>query len=343
MWANDICPRKARVYVANHGNSHFHLGPIQSVDGSKLPTATLAWASFPCQDLSLAGNIVGIHSARSGLVWEWLRVLDECATLPPVLVAENVVGLVSSHGGRNYLRLHDALVARNYVAGAVLLDANHWLPQSRPRVFVVAISRDYDIPNALRQSEPGWCHSDAIQAAAANCETGWVWWKLPKPFRRTARLSDILEWDAPFDAPERRDYLLSLIPLQHRKELYRMAINGCVAFPGYRRTRNGKQVLELRFDNIAGCLRTPEGGSSRQIVVLRDEQGHINTRLLTVKETARLMGAPASYSIPGSYNDGYQAMGDAVAVPVVRWLSRHLLKPLCLSAVRKDMYNVKAQ
>ena len=98
-------------------------------------------------------------------------------------------------------------------------------------------------------------------------------------------------------------------------------------FPAYKRTRKGRQVLELRFDGIAGCLRTPEGGSSRQILVIT-ENGDIRTRLLTVRETARLMGAPDDYKLPGSYNDGYKAMGDAVAVPVARFLAENLLAPI---------------
>jgi DNA (cytosine-5)-methyltransferase 1 len=62
--------------------------------------------------------------------------------------------------------------------------------------------------------------------------------------------------------------------------------------------------------------------------VLRKPDGKLATRLLTVKETARLMGAPGKYKIPGSYNDGYKAMGDAVAVPVARHLAAHLLLPI---------------
>ena len=58
------------------------------------------------------------------------------------------------------------------------------------------------------------------------------------------------------------------------------------------------------------------------------DQGKVRSRLMTVRECARLMGAPDTYEIPGSYNDGYRAMGDAVAVPVTRWLTRHLLAPL---------------
>jgi len=100
-----------------------------------------------------------------------------------------------------------------------------------------------------------------------------------------------------------------------------------MAFPGYKRTRNGRQVLELRFDETAGCLRTPGGGSSRQFLVIW-RNGRLNTRLFTVQETARLMGAEERYLIPGTYNDGYKAMGDGVVAPVVEHLAACLLKPL---------------
>ncbi|MGI5868544.1 MAG: DNA cytosine methyltransferase [Kiritimatiellia bacterium] len=342
VWANDICERKAKVYQANHGQAHFLTGPIQQVRGSDLPETVMSWASFPCQDLSLAGNMVGIKSARSGLVWEWLRVLDECDTLPPVLVAENVIGLISAHGGKNYLQLHNALRQRGYSVGAIILDAVDWVPQSRPRVFVIAFSTQFEIPARLQSSEPLWCHTDAIKNVAGKCQD-WVWWNLPKPYPRRKGLSDILEWGAPVDPPDKRDNLFAMIPPSHRKELFSVSKPGASVFPGYRRTRNGKQVLELRFDNVAGCLRTPEGGSSRQIVVIHDKNGMLNTRLLTVRETARLMGAPDSYHLPGSYNDGYKAMGDAVAVPVVKWLARHLLNPLCNIASKKELYCVQVQ
>jgi DNA (cytosine-5)-methyltransferase 1 len=114
VWANDICSKKAAVYVANHGAEHFHLGSIAEVRGINLPNASLAWASFPCQDLSLAGLTGGIHASRSGLVWEWLRIIDEMPSRPPVLVAENVAGLVSAANENHYCTRHQALTQRGY-------------------------------------------------------------------------------------------------------------------------------------------------------------------------------------------------------------------------------------
>ena len=322
-WANDICEKKAAVYTANHGKKNFHLGTISNVTGSNLPEAGLAWASFPCQDLSLAGLTAGIHGVRSGLVWEWLRIIDEMPNRTPLLVAENVTGLVSVDNGSHYRILHEALRSRGYTVGAVVLDAVRWVPQSRPRVFVIAIQNGTDIPPALLANGPNWLHPSSVVNAAKGLE-GWVWWNIPEPSPRRHNLADIIEWEARCDDLEDSHRNLRLIPKHHRVQFDRQEV---IVAPGYKRTRNHKQVLELRFDGVAGCLRTPKGGSSRQFLVIK-QGDRLTTRLLTVRETARLMGAPDTFKLPGSYNDGYKAMGDAVAIPVARYLARHLLSPL---------------
>ena len=135
VWANDISEQKAAVYEANFGSDHFVLDDIKNIGGTELPFAHLSWASFPCQDLSLAGSIGGIHASRSGLVWEWLRVLDEMEEQPKIITLENVVGLLSTNRGDNYRSLHMALIERGYRCGAIVLNASLFLPQSRPRVL----------------------------------------------------------------------------------------------------------------------------------------------------------------------------------------------------------------
>lgn len=328
-WANDICEKKAATYRANHPFEHFHLGDLTEVRGAQLPAATLSWASFPCQDLSLAGNLGGIGSSRSGMVWHWLRVMDEMAKRPPIVVAENVVGLVSAGEGKHYLALHAALRERRYRVGVVALDAVHWLPHSRPRVFIIGVKETIDIA-PFQAPNPLWCHSPAILRLAPSADD-FVWWSLPKPRVKRKGLEDLIDYEAPADDERQTQHNLALIPDGHRERMH-TAVNGhATVFPGYKRMRGGRQVLELRFDNIAGCLRTPEGGSSRQVLVIYRKH-RFETRLLTVRETARLMGAREKYRIVGTYNDGYKAMGDAVAVPAVRHLARHLLAPLAVGA-----------
>ena len=325
VWANDICERKGVVYRANHSPKVFHSTPIEEVKGWEVPNATLSWASFPCQDLSLAGNMDGIKSARSGLVWQWLRVMDEMGERPPIVVAENVVGLVSASGGAHYRSLHGALSKRGYRCGAVILDAALWAPQSRPRVFVVGVS---SVVNAegFEDKNPGWAQPASIQKAVHGLRNK-VWWRIPEPKSERPSLEELIDFTAPLDPPHVAQRNIGLIPKRHMEKLEIAISEGRRAFPGYRRTRDGKQTLELRFDGVAGCLRTPEGGSSRQLLVIHGENG-LGTRLLTMREAAALMGAGPDYKIPGSYNSGYKAMGDAVAVPAARHLAESLLAPL---------------
>ncbi len=316
IWANDISEQKAAVYEANLGCEHFELGDIKNVNGRDLPFAHLSWASFPCQDLSLAGSLGGIHASRSGLVWEWLRVLDEMAEMPRILALENVTGLLSTNGGNNYRVLHMALVERGYDCGAIVINASHFVPQSRPRVFAIAVLHGYEIPTYLTGNAPCWLHNKAASDLGRTLP-GWIWWQAEKPPRRCSTLKDIIEEESEFD----KDTVLRLIPVRHQAKLNE---HDTVYATGYRRTRHGEQQLELRFDGIAGCLRTPEGGSSKQYLVVK-RNNEIHARFLTVRETARLMGAPDSFILPGSYNDGYKAMGDAVAMPVAQFIGEKFL------------------
>ena len=100
----------------------------------------------------------------------------------------------------------------------------------------------------------------------------------------------------------------------------------------YKRTRkdeNGFKVqrAEIRFDDVAGCLRTPAGGSSRQLIMVVDG-AKVKSRLISSRETARLMGLPDEYELPENYNEAYHLTGDGVVVPVVRYLAAHIFEPI---------------
>jgi len=83
----------------------------------------------------------------------------------------------------------------------------------------------------------------------------------------------------------------------------------------------------VRFDDMAGCLRTPIGGSSRQLLLIVEGR-KVKSRLISVRETARLMGLPDEYQLPESYTDAYHLTGDGVVVPVVHHLARHIFEPI---------------
>lgn len=327
VWANDVSRRKQAVYEANLGSSAFVLDDIAHIKGADVPQAELSWASFPCQDLSLAGRMGGIRAARSGLVWEWLRIMHEMGDAAPAVVClENVTGLVSAAHGQDYRTLHHELADLGYRAGVIMLNADRFVPQSRPRVFVIATRGR--IPDALVADGPTWLQTPAIRRVAATIE-GFVWWSAPQPEPMTAEVADIVVPGIPYDRPQ----VVALVPDAHVRKFLD---SGREYATGYRRTRNHRQVLELRCDGIAGCLRTPGGGSSKQFLVHKRPDGGLEARLLTVREVARLMGAPDSWQLPGSENDGYAAMGDAVAVPVAAWVASNFLRPLAEAEEGED-------
>jgi DNA (cytosine-5)-methyltransferase 1 len=319
VWANDICPKKAAVYRANFVSDHFVLKDIKNISGAGLPYAHLSWASFPCQDLSLAGSMGGIDAERSGLVWEFIRILQEMPKRPGLLLLENVIGLLSADDGAHYKKLHSALVGLGYNCGAIVVDAVYFVPQSRPRVFVIAVKKGVAIPDELFDDGKNWLHNKA--AAKLGLELpDWIWWCAKKPVPRATTVKDILDFSLPCD----KDHILSIIPPAHWERLKNF---DDVVATGYRRTRHNKQCLELRFDGLAGCLRTPEGGSSKQFLVIK-KRNEIHARVVSSREVARLMGAPDSYILPDSYNDAYKAMGDAVAMPVASFICNSFLLKL---------------
>ena len=94
--------------------------------------------------------------------------------------------------------------------------------------------------------------------------------------------------------------------------------------------REGGQRTEVRFDGLAGCLRTPRGGSGKQIVVAIDA-GRLRMRWMSPREYARLQGAP-DFPLVGGRNQQLFGFGDAVCVPAIQWVDRQVLTPLYESA-----------
>ncbi len=344
LFANDVEPKKGASYVANWGAAHLTIENVAKLTTKHLPDrADLSWASFPCQDLSLAGDGAGLKGERSGTFWPFwslMQSLRKEGRAPKLVVLENVPGALSSHGGEDFAAIGAALAAEDYRFGAVLIDAVHFVPQSRPRLFIVAIQKHFRIPRELCLShfDPQWHPSHLVAAwhkLSQQSKEAWIWWRLPKPPRRRSVLSDLID-DEPensWHTPEQTQKLLSLMAPTHRRKV-REAMQAGVRKVGgiYKRMRedeDGERVqrAEVRFDDLSGCLRTPVGGSSRQSIILI-KNGKIRTRLLAPREAARLMGLPDSYILPENYNEAYHLAGDGVVVPVVRFLATNLLGAL---------------
>jgi DNA (cytosine-5)-methyltransferase 1 len=343
LFANDFDAGKAGTYRANWGSEDFRLADVWSLDSMDLPgRADLAWASSPCQDFSLAGARAGLAGGKSSAFWGFWRLiegLDDQARAPRVLVLENVGGLLSSNGGADIAAVCGALAARGYQFGALEVDARAFTPQSRPRVFVIAAKA----PAIGMAAGPGEFHTRGVRQAFDNLPDDlrrhWIWWRLPQPSSRNTRLADLLEPDdaVRWRSSAQTQALLAQLSAAHAEKWRRAtAGGGRVVAAVFRRIRreNGIKVqrAELRLDGLAGCLRTPGGGSSRQLLLIGDETG-VRSRLLTAREGARLMGLPDDYVLPVAQTAAMQVIGDGVAAPVVRFLAQCLIEPLLAAAV----------
>ena len=345
LFANDFDKKKAVTYRANWGDGELVVDDIRNIAPDELPgKADLIWGSFPCQDLSLAGGGAGLRGDRSGTFWPFITVIEGLVAegrAPRVIALENVIGTLTSHKGADFVAICDALHKLHYRFGAFVVDAAHFVPQSRPRLFVVAVNEDCS--EVCQGSEPQqpW-HTNALQRAYGllppKLAEKWIWWKLPKPSKRRIHFKDIIEeqpesveWHS---ARETRD-LLSMMSDINLAKVETAKLSGVRMVGGvYKRTRfhHGIKVqrAEIRFDDIAGCLRTPAGGSSRQLILTVDGN-KVRSRLISSRETARLMGLPERYKLPSGYNEAYHLTGDGVAVPVVRYIAKHLIEPVITS------------
>jgi DNA (cytosine-5)-methyltransferase 1 len=352
LFANDFDPIKARAYRDNwDGGAELVVQDVNSLTSKVLPgRPDLVWASFPCQDLSLAGKYAGLGSGadasqtRSGTFWPFWRLVKALSAEqrgPKVVVLENVAGILTANQGRDFAAIAAVFADSGYQFGAVVMDAKSFVPQSRPRVFFIGVQAGMHIDSALASAEPTpqW-HTEALRMAylrlSPQAQHHWKWWSMPEPRARRLRFADVIEASptavAWHTAQDTKKLLGQMSPLNLKK--VEQALRSGKRFVGgvYRRTRldsHGEkaQRAEVRFDDIAGCLRTPSGGSSRQLILVI-ESGKIRSRLLSPREAARLMGLPDSYQLPDNYNQAYFVCGDGVAAPVVGYLAEHLLNKL---------------
>lgn len=356
LFANDFDAMKAKAYRENWGSGDLVERDVNLVDSQKdLPgVPDLAWASFPCQDLSLAGNSAGLGhrsaklQTRSGTFWPFWNLMRSLASegrAPKLIVLENVYGTLTSHSGKDFSAIASSLSGGGYRFGAMVIDARHFLPQSRPRLFIVAVRRDLEIPTHLVAKEPidPWhpkAMREAVNMLSGEARKKWLWWNLQMPSPRRNVFADLIEaqptgvdWHTTAETKRLLGMMseLNLAKVREAKRAGRPMVGGV-----YRRTRADEdgvktQRAEVRFDDVAGCLRTPGGGSSRQSILIVDGQ-KVRSRLISPREAARLMGLPDSYKLPESYNDAYHIAGDGVAVPVVRYLANQILEPILVAA-----------
>lgn len=258
-----------------------------------------------------------------------------------MVLLENVAGLLTSHKGEDFKNALLALNNLGYVVDAFIINAADFVPQSRVRLFVVGVQKGQEEASRVRE-QPSFYESAVRPKALAEFilghpEINWQIRSLSAPRKNVTALRDIVEelndanpawWNK-----ERAEYLRNQMSEKHLSVLDKMMRKDDWSYGTvFRRVRNGKSMAELRNDGVAGCLRTPRGGSGRQILI-KAGKGSFHVRLLTPRECARLMGAD-DYNISVPLNQALFGFGDAVCVPVIEWIARHYLNPLISELMR---------
>jgi len=344
-FANDFDFKKSEIYKLNWGADALKVGDVSKLEIDGLPgIADLAWASFPCQDLSLAGGGAGLRGDRSGTFWPFWQLMKELRAdgrAPRAIVLENVCGTLTSHDGKDFAAIATALAKENYRFGALVIDAALFVPHSRPRLFVIGLREDVEIPIELTSPLPSFLwHTRSLCAAQQKLpkevRDNWIWWNLTTPSKRTSVFADLIE-ETPtgvtWHSDDETERLLAMMSDINMDKVEAAQKTGKLMIGAiYKRTRfddddEKVQRAEIRFDDIAGCLRTPAGGSSRQLILVVHGK-KVRSRLISTRETARLMGLPDSYKLPSNYNEAYHLTGDGVVVPVVRHIASHILEPI---------------
>ncbi len=357
VYANDIDAKKQSMYVDHFGHAeHYHLEDVWQTDevtARLQQTPFLATASFPCTNMSLAGNMQGFNGAQSSAFFGFTQALRALPQPLPVVMLENVVGFLTAHGGADFRAALEHLAGMGYWMDAIVVDAKYFTPQSRPRLFVVGVHQHW-IEKLRQQKDGPWVFDSQEDAFAAGAwrqtledsgalrstrlkqamlqtplQTGWFTRPLSAPAPASATLHSVIDTDEGQDwwdeANTTRHY--QMLSDAHREQLEEYVAAGrTFASTAFRRMRQNQQRLEVRFDGLAGCLRTPRGGSARQIVVAAID-GKVRMRWMSAREYARLQGA-GDFRIACSERQALFGFGDAVCVPAIAWIDRNILTPL---------------
>lgn len=310
-----------RQILERHWPAVKRYADVRDCEVSNLEPVDLICGGFPCQDLSTAGRRAGLAGERSGLWFEFHRII--AALRPQWVVVENVCGLLSSNGGRDFATVLRGLVECGYGVAWRVLDAQYFgVAQRRRRVFVVGSLGDGRAAQVLfeRESLPrdtapsretGAAVATTINSGAnrsggtrppgmnvEEAETLQIAYCLPASSRGTGD-GHGNAWNS--------NYISKTLGSHHgRNDLD--SIGAYIAFDygaaGSEHTfihrKNGKaQMIARRPDAIAGPM---------------------GVRRLMPIECERLQGFPDCWTGGQSDSVRYRQLGNALCVPVAEWI-----------------------
>jgi DNA (cytosine-5)-methyltransferase 1 len=339
VFANDFSRKKFVMYqdFFPDANEHYRIDDIFKLNPAEIPNATLATCSFPCIDLSLAGNMNGlINGNHSSAFWGFINILKaQGDSAPPLVMVENVPGWLHSNKGKDFRVTVQALNNLGYFCDVFVLDALRFTPQSRLRVFLIGskLVTSPTSPDFILKRPKSLLSEQLRKSIDANRDLRWFYNELPEPPAiKKSGLAEIVERlhdsDKRWWSQDEVDRHLEMMDRAHRERVENLKSSNETSFRTfYRRRRKGMQRAEVRDDDLSGCLRTAVGGSGKQFLI-QVGKGHIKMRAMTPREYARLQGVPDSYEF---LTNGVQALtgfGDAVCVPAISWIAKNILNPL---------------
>lgn len=345
-FANDFSGKKYEMYADFFPDAaqHYVINDIFNLTLEDVPPATLATCSFPCIDLSLAGNMNGIDGNHSSAFWGFVRILQQQGTLsPPLILLENVPGWLYSNKGADFRVTVQAINKLGYTCDVFTLDARRFTPQSRLRVFLVGQkSENCANVNTILERPKALASDQLKKRVFANRDLCWRPFEIPQPppLKMTG-LAEIVEEMADDDGRWWSEYEtqrhIAMMAPSHYQRVMKMAQGKEFSYRTFfRRRRKEQQRAEVRHDDIAGCLRTAVGGSGKQFLI-KAGRGIIKMRTMTPREYARLQGVPDDYPINTQGVQALTGFGDAVCVPVITWIAQNVLNPLAEMLEQPDL------
>ena len=339
IFANDFSNKKFEMYwdFFPDANEHYKIDDIFELDPAEIPSATLATCSFPCIDLSLAGNMNGIiNGDHSSAFWGFINILKaQGDSAPPLVMVENVPGWLHSNKGKDFRVTVQALNNLGYFCDVFVLDALRFTPQSRLRVFLIGskLVTTPTSPDLILNRSKSLLSEQLRKSIDANRDLRWFYNELPEPpIIKKSGLAEVIEQlddlDKRWWSQDEVDRHLEMMAKVHRERVEKLRFSDKISFRTfYRRRRVDMQRAEVRDDDLSGCLRTAIGGSGKQFLI-QAGAGNIKMRAMTPREYARLQGVPDSYKISINGVQALTGFGDAVCVPAISWITKNILNPL---------------
>jgi DNA (cytosine-5)-methyltransferase 1 len=280
----------------------------------------LIYGGFPCQDVSVAGKRAGLDGDRSGLWFEFHRIVRELR--PRWVCIENVPGLLSSNGGADFAVILSGLDELGFDAAWAVLDAQHFgVAQRRRRVFIVGGPRGRSAEQVLSLCE----------SCGGNPETG----ETPREGTTgalsagTLRAGGVNAGNNPAGG-YLADIAYAVAPARGTGDGHGNSWNSTyVANPlGAHHRRD-----DLDHDTyvpVMGALDTKLGDKMWLENQLIEKYGTMDAagagvRRLTPTECERLQGFPDGWTDGQADSHRYRQMSNAVAVPVAEWIGHRLV------------------